>query len=184
VTLRRSLAAGTVALVAAAVLTACGFNYPTDRISNLTVGTDYRDGNVSILNAVVVSSAGNGGTFVATFVNKTIEDQQLTGISGDGTKVTSVEATPLTIKPQGLVNLANDGGYAVIGTFAIGDFVHLTFTFGDNSSVGIDVPVVPATGDYAGLDTATPSASPSASPSAAPSDSSSAASSATASPSS
>ena len=77
--LRRSLAAGTVGLVAIAVLTACGFNYPTDRISNLTVGTDYRDGNVAVLNAVVVSTAGNGGTFVATLVNNTDTEQQVTG---------------------------------------------------------------------------------------------------------
>ena len=163
--LRRSLAAGAVALSAAAVLTACGFNNPTDRISNLTVGTDYRDANVLVLNAVVVSASGNGGTFVATFVNNTDEEQTLSSITGDG-KVTTVDVTPLTIKPKGLVNLADEEGYAVSGTFAVGDFVRLIFAYADGSTYGLDVPVVAAEGDYAGLDTATPSASPSASPSA------------------
>jgi copper(I)-binding protein len=162
VNLRRILAAGTVGLVATAVLTACGFDYPTDRISNLTVGTDYRDGNVSVLNAVVVSTAGNGGTLIATLVNNTAEDQQVTGITGTG-KVTSVEMSPLTIKPNSLVNLANEGGYAVSGTFGVGDVVDLTFAFGDGTTAPMEVPVVADVGEWAGLDTATPSAAPSAS---------------------
>ena len=168
VNLRRSLAAGTVALAAAAVLTACGFNYPTDRISNLTVGTNYRDGNVSVLNAVVVSAADNSGTFIATFVNNTDQPQQVTNITGDG-EVTGVDVTPLTIKPKGLVNLADGGGYAVTGTFSPGDIVHLTFSLGDGSTFPLEVPVVLEAGDFAGLDTATPSASPSGSPSGSPS---------------
>jgi copper(I)-binding protein len=162
VNLRRILAAGTVGLVATAVLTACGFDYPTNRISNLTVGTDYRDGNVSVLNAVVVSTAGNGGTLIATLVNNTAEEQQLTGITGTG-KVTSVEMSPLTIKPNSLVNLANEGGYAVSGTFRVGDVVDLTFAFGDGTTAPMEVPVVADVGEWAGLDTATPSAAPSAS---------------------
>jgi hypothetical protein len=163
VNLRRILAAGTVGLVATAVLTACGFDYPTQRTTTgVTVGTDYRDGNVSVLNAVVVSDAGNGGTFVATLVNNTGSDQQVTGITGTG-KVTQVDVTPVTIKPHGLVNLANEGGFAVSGTFQIGDFLDLTVAFGDGTSADMEVPVVEASGDWAGYDTATPSASPSAS---------------------
>jgi hypothetical protein len=81
--------------------------------------------------------------------------------------VTQVDVRPLTIKPKGLVNLADEGGYAVSGTFAVGDFVHLTLQFGDGTSAGMDVPVVADTGEWAGLDTATPAASPSASESAA-----------------
>jgi hypothetical protein len=162
VNLRRSLAAGTVGLVATAVLTACGFDYPTDRINQITAGTSYRDGNVNVLNAAVVSTAGNGGTLVATFVNQTAEDQQLTGITGEG-DVTQVDVNPLTIPPNGLVNLAEEGGYAVSGTFALGDFVQLTFAFGDGTSAVLDVPVVADDGQWAGLDTATASASPTAS---------------------
>jgi hypothetical protein len=160
VNLRRSLAAGTVGLVATAVLTACGFNYPTDRINQITAGTSYRSGNVNVLNAAVVSTSGNGGTLVATFVNQTDQEQQLTGITGQG-DVTQVDVTPLTIPPNGLVNLAEQGGYAVSGTFALGDFVQLTFAFGDGTSAVLDVPVVADDGQWAGLDTATPSSSPS-----------------------
>jgi hypothetical protein len=167
VNLRRILAAGTVALATTAVLTACGFNYPTDRINQLTVGSDYRNGNVDVLNAAVVSSAGNGGTLVATFVNNTDQEQQLTGITGAG-KVTAVDVTPLTIEPQALVNLADQGGYAVTGTFGIGEYLNLRFEFGDGTTAVIEVPVVADDGDWQGLDTATPppSPSPSGSPSA------------------
>jgi hypothetical protein len=162
VNLRRILAAGTVGLVATAVLTACGFNYPTQRTTTgVTIGTDYRDGNVFVLNAVVVSAAGNGGTLIATLVNNTDQEQQLTGVTGTG-QVTSVEVTPLTIKPQGLVSLANQGGYAVSGTFRVGDVLDLTFAFGDGTTAAMEVPVVPDVGEWAGLDTATPSSSPSA----------------------
>lgn len=178
--LRRILASGTVGLVAIAVLTACGFNYPTDRISNLTVGTDYRDGNVSVLNTVVVSTAGNGGTLIATLVNNTNQVQQLTGVTGTGA-VTQVDVTPLTIRPNGLVNLADQGGYAVSGTFALGDVVDLTFAFSDGTTAAMEVPVVAATGEWTGLDTATPAASPSASSSTSPSGSPSASPSASAS---
>ena len=147
--------------MALAVLSACGFDYPTQRTTTgVTVGTDYRDGNVSVLNAVVVSDAGNGGTFVATLVNNTDSDQQVTGITGSGS-VTQVDVTPVTIKPHGLVNLANEGGFAVSGTFRIGDILDLTVAFGDGTSADMEVPVVAASGDWAGYDTATPSSSPS-----------------------
>jgi hypothetical protein len=161
VNLRRILAGGTVGLVVIAVLTACGFNYPTQKINLVTAGTDYRDGSVSVLNAAVVSSAGNGGTLIATLVNNTTEPAQLTGITATGG--VTVEAEPLTIKPSGLVSLANEGGYAVTGSFAVGDFLHLTFAFGDGSSAAFDVPVVADADQWSGLDTAVPSASASSS---------------------
>ena len=64
--LRRALALGTAGLAATAALSACGFNYPTDRINNLVAGVDDRSGTVEVLNAAVVSQSDNSGTFVAT----------------------------------------------------------------------------------------------------------------------
>lgn len=159
--LRRILAAGTVALAATAVLTACGFDYPTDRVNQLTVGTDYREGDVDVLNTVIVSSAGNGGTLLTTLVNNTDQEAQLTQVTSDDG--VTVEVTPVTIKPNGLVNLADQGGFAVTGSFAVGDYVDLTFDFGAGDTATLPVPVVADTGEWEGLDTATPSAAPSAS---------------------
>jgi hypothetical protein len=175
VKLRRSLAIGTVSLAATAALTACGFNYPTDRINNITSSANYRDGTVNVLNIVVVSKQDNAGTFIATFVNN---DQtkaiSLESMKGDGTAVAQVDATsfPISIPANGLVSLAAQGGIPVTGTFHAGGYVTLTLTFDDGESAAIDVPVVVDTGQWAGLDLSKPVAtstplgtSPSASPS-------------------
>ena len=173
---RRTLALGAAGIVATATLTACGFNYPTDRISNITPGVDYRDGSVDILNAVVVSKQPNSGTFVATFVNGSTTDTiTLQSVSGDNTAVTSTQATPFALPPGSLRNLATEGGIPVQGTFSPGQFVNLTFSFDDGETANLSVPVVLDNEQWTGLDTFTPSPSqsPSESPSASPSDSSS-----------
>lgn len=163
---RRALTLGAAGLVATATLTACGFSYPTDRINNLTAGVDYRDGTVEILNAVVVADQADRGTFVATFVNgSTNRSVSLQSVSGDNTAIANADASPFTLQPGSLRNLAADGGIPVSGTFALGQFVNLSFQFDDGETADLTVPVVQADGQWAGLDTSTPSASPSSSPS-------------------
>jgi hypothetical protein len=163
VNLRRTLALGTVGFVASAVLGACGFNYATDRINNITAAANYRDGTVDVLNAVIVSRRPNAGTFVAGFANndqtKTIG---FTGMSGDGTAIATVNAQPFPINPNSYVNLAAQGGIPVNGTFSAGQVVSLTLDFDDGESDTFDVPVVTDSGQWAGLDHAkqAPSSSP------------------------
>jgi copper(I)-binding protein len=174
VNLRRTLTLGTVGLVASGVLGACGFNYATDRINNITAAANYRDGTVEVLNAVIVSRRPDAGTFVAGFANndqtKTIS---FTGMTGDGTAVANVDAAqPFPIDPNGYVNLAAEGGIPVNGTFTAGQVVTLTLAFDDGESATFDVPVVTDAGQWAGLDHAkqSPSSSPAApSSSASPS---------------
>jgi hypothetical protein len=176
VNLRRSLALGAAGLAAMVALSACGFSYPTDRINNLTAGVNDRNGSVDILNAVVVARQANTGTFVATFVNgsptKTIS---LQSASGDNTAISTVDAPSFTLLPGTLRNLAADKGFPVSGTFALGQFVNISFQFDDGETANLSVPVVADDGQWAGLDIATPS--PSTSPSTSPSASSSASSS-------
>jgi len=172
VNVRRTVALGMVGLSATAALSACGFDYPTDRINNLTAGYDYREGTVDILNAAVVARQPDSGTFVATFVNNSqSKTVTLQSVSGDNTAIGQVDARSIAIKPNSLVNLAAKKGIPVDGTFALGQFVNLTFQFDDGESAAISVPVVTDTGQWAGLDISTPSASPSTtgSPSASPS---------------
>ena len=167
---RRTLALGAAGLVATATLTACGFNYPTDKINNLTQGVDYRDGNVDVLNAVVVAKQPNSGTFIATFVNGSpTQTVALQSVSGDNTAISHVQPTSFTLEPGTLLNLATDGGIPVSGTFALGQFVNLTFQFDNGETANLTVPVVLDDGQWAGLDTSTPSATPSATPAATPS---------------
>lgn len=170
---RRAFALGAAGLAATATLTACGFNYPTDQISNITSGVNYREGNVDILNAVVVAKEPNAGTFVATFVNNTnTVPIALQSVSGDNTAISNTQATPFTLQPNSLRNLATEGGgIPVSGTFSLGQFVNLTFQFDDGDTANMAVPVVLDEGQWAGLDISSPSASPSASPTTSPSSS-------------
>lgn len=160
--LRRTFALGAVGLMASGILGACGFNYATDRINSITSAANYRDGTVDVLNAAIVSKAPNAGTFVAGFANndqaKTIT---LTDISGDGTAVSTVNVDPLAIPANGFVNLAAQGGIPVTGTFSPGQYVSLTLTYDDGESATLNVPVVldDGQGQWAGLDTSTPSSS-------------------------
>jgi hypothetical protein len=161
VNLRRTLTLGTVGLVAAGVLGACGFNYATDRINNITAAANYRDGTVEVLNAAIVSRRPDAGTFVAGFANN---DQattiSFTGMTGDGTAVANVDAAqPFPIDPNGYVNLAADGGIPVNGTFTAGQVVTLTLSFDNGENATFDVPVVTDGGQWTGLDHAKQSAS-------------------------
>jgi hypothetical protein len=160
VNLRRPLALGAAGLAATAALSACGFDYPTDRINNLTAGVNDRDGTVDILNAVVVAKEANSGTFVATFVNGSpTKAISLQSASGDNTAISSVDTTPFTLQPNTLRNLAAKKGMPVSGTFSLGQFVNISFQFDDGETANLSVPVVADDGQWAGLDIATPSAS-------------------------
>ena len=166
--LRRTLATASAGLALIAALGACGFDYPTDKVNNVTAGTNYRSGTVDVLNAAIVSKTDNLGTFVATFVN-TSQDTPITvtSMAGDGSAVGSVDVQPFPIKPNGLVNLADGGGIAVQGTFTKGQFITLSIEFDNGETATLEVPVVDDDGYWEGLDTATPS------PTASPSDTSS-----------
>lgn len=171
--LRRTLAIGTVSLAATAALTACGFNYPTDRINDITAAANDRSGTVNVLNAVVVSKQDNAGTFIATFVNND-QTKQVTfeGMKGDGSTVTPISTQPIPIAANGLVSLAAVGGIPITGTFHAGGYVTLTLSFDDGESAAIDVPVVVDSGQWAGLDVSKPVASSTplgSSPSSSPS---------------
>ena len=183
--LRRNiaLAAGALVLTATPVLTACGFNYATDRVYTPAAGVNNRDASVDVLGAVIVSAQDDSGTFIASFANNNA-DQEATVQSLSGAGSTPVQADafpPVTIPAGGLVNLATTGGFRVTGTFKAGDFVPVTIAFGNGQRVNMDVPVVTDTGTYAGLDTSSSSAAtPSESPSTSPSESASASPSASA----
>jgi hypothetical protein len=164
VNLRRTFALGTAGLAATLMLTACGFNYPTDRINNLTSGVNDRSGTVDVLNAAIVSKKDGQGTFIAGFANQDISKAvKVTGMNGNQS-VTQVSFKPFTIKPNGFVNLASKGGIPMFGTFKLGQFVGVTINYDNGETSSLSVPVVDDSGQWAGLDIATPS--PTSSPTA------------------
>lgn len=164
----RALAATSLLLVVPA-LASCGFNYPTNRVYTPAAGVNFSDGTVDVLNAAIVSKGADAGTFVASFANG---DQthaiSLAAMSGDQGVLDTVTVDSFPIPPNGLVNLANGGGIGVQGTFKPGQFVTVSLTFDDGSTATDQVPVVDDGGQWAGLDTATPSAGTSPAPSATP----------------
>ena len=170
-TLRRSMALAVGGLVLTTpLLTSCGFNYATDRVYTPASGVNNRDASVDVLGAVIVSAQDDSGTFIATFVNNSTDEKNtvdsLAGASGNTIQANSF--SPIQLEPgndpKGLVNLATEGGIQVSGSFKAGDFVPVTVSFGNGERVSMDVPVVTNTGDYAGLDSSSPSTSPSESP--------------------
>jgi hypothetical protein len=156
--LRRSTALLVGALlIAVPGLTSCsatGRDAATNRDDNQIVpGASNRDATVDVLNAVIVSKADGSGTFIATLVNNSADaDNTMASLSGLSIKV--ADFTPVSIPLRGLVNLASsDQGIPVTGDFSAGSYVAVTVGLGSGESVDLNVPVVPDSGDFAGLDT-------------------------------
>ena len=170
---RRNIAlALTGAVLAVPALTSCGFNYATDRVYTPAAGTNHQDASVDVLGAVIVSGQDDSGTFIASFANNAIDEEvSVESLSGGGTTIQAESFEPIAIPPGGIVNLADEGGIPVTGTFSAGDFVPLTISFSNGERATLKVPVVPNEGDFADLDTSASSASPS--DSASPSESAS-----------
>ena len=158
--------AAIAALALAPVLAACGFNAPTDQVYQAAEGVNDRDGQVDVLNALIVSGEDGSGTLAANLVNNdTTTADQLTGVTGTGVTVpASVFSGPgaakaFAIPAGGALNLATDGRITVEGTgVTAGAFVRLTLTFANGESSSLRVPVVRNDGDY--VDVPLPSASP------------------------
>jgi hypothetical protein len=150
--LRRTLALATGALALTA-LTSCGFNYATDRPYTPSNGVNHQEGSVDIINAVIVSTEEGSGTFVATLSNKdNDEPATFEGLEASGeSDIQAEEFEAVEIPPGGLVNLAEEGAVPVTGSFAAGDFVEVSLTFG-SEVVDMDVIVVTNCGVFAGID--------------------------------
>ncbi len=157
----RGIAAGALVL---AVPSLAGCSFATDAVYTPAPGANDRDGQVDVLNAVIVSNKDGEGTFIATFSNNkdaTFADgfkdatDTLTGLDGDFTATLPTEA--ITVPSGGRTTLSsaqNDvAGIPVDGAFGLGDFVEVTLTFANAGKVTIKVPVVCNGNHFAGQDT-------------------------------
>jgi hypothetical protein len=174
---RRSfrLVAGALVL-AAPLLTSCGFGKATDRVYTPAAGTNERTQDIKVLSAVVVSAQPDSGTFIATFSNSadSLDAVTFDGLQGAGewTDLQVGDVDQADIPARGFVNLADGGGVPIDGDFFPGDVMSLTLTFGNGQSTTMGVPVVYACDEWTGLDSSASSAgSSSSSPSASASES-------------
>jgi hypothetical protein len=143
-------------VLAAPALSSCGvsFDAQTDQVYNPAVGVDDRDGNVDVLNALIVSGTDGSGTVVASLVNNDqVDDDTLRSVAGAGADA-GLKVTPggkTAIAAGSLLNLAKEGSITVRGQrVRPGNFVELTFNFDRGEAATLKVPVVSADNpDYA-----------------------------------
>lgn len=153
---RRTLRITSGALLLAAALSSCGFDYATDRVNSLTAGTFDRSADVDILNAVVVSEHGGSGTLIGLLANRPgesgVEPGVLTSVTSDVSEQ-APKIEPVEVAPGAAVQLG-EAGIRIDGDFEAGDFIDVTFTFENGEEVEFGVPVMTACHEYEGLDNA------------------------------
>lgn len=152
--LRRTLALLSGALLLTAPLSACGFDKATDRVNNIAAGVTDRDASLDVLNAVIVSAEEGSGTFIATFVNNDTEEEATVEALEGSESARVADFSPITVDPGGLLNLAaeEEEGVAVEGEVAAGAVVPMRVQLSGGELIELDVPVVPACGEFEGLD--------------------------------
>ncbi len=166
---RRKLTLSVAAiLLAVPGVSACGFNYATDKENTIVNGTSNKDGTVDVLNALIVSAEPGSGTFIATLSNNdTSQAISLESLDFGSSSTTQVaDFSPIEVPAHGLVNMADGQGIKVTGEFEAGEFVGVTLSFDNGESAEMDVHVVSDDDEYSGLDNGTGEPSPAATESA------------------
>ena len=174
---RSSFRASAAAALAVLALAGCGVNFgaQTDQVYTPADGENSRDGQVDVLNALIVSDTPGSGRLIGALVNNDPEaDDALVDVSGAGedSAVTFTLTSGDTTIPAGrLVQLADEDAatIAVSGdpeAFEAGGFVRVTFTFENADEVELNLPVLEPGETYA--DVEIPSATEPESPSESP----------------
>lgn len=162
---RPTAIAGTLlALVtAAATLSSCGFDYPTDRVNTIAAGVNNREGHVNVLGLRILATAPGDGRLIGALANNLTESASLTGISSPA-DVSADKFKPIEVPGSGAINLATyKEQIALTGGFTAGDVVPLELTFDNGQSVSLDVPVVKRCFQYTAVPTESAQATESAS---------------------
>ncbi|MBM0126013.1 hypothetical protein [Pimelobacter simplex] len=159
--LRRSALAGLLlAVVPATALSACGFDYPTDRVNTIAAGVNDRTGDVDALGIRVLATAKGEGRLIGALSNNLREDASLDAVSSTA-GVTTGDFEPIEVAGRGTVNLATSAVVPLSGNFTAGDVIPLDLTFSDGTTLSLDVPVVKPCFQYTQVPTDLASESPS-----------------------
>lgn len=149
--LRRVALALCALTLSVAPLTACS-GWATERNYTPAAGANNRDGAVDVLGAVIVSGTPGKGVFIASLVNSDPDEAvSLTGLTGTAAGLTFKDASA-DIPPHGIANLADTGGIEVTGDFEAGQYKEVTVELSTGESVTLNVPVMPPTDEFEGLD--------------------------------
>ena len=173
-TRRRTVTAAAAAFLAVPALSACGvsFGAQTDQPYQPSDGVIERSGDVDVLNALVVSATPGSGRLVVGLVNGADEDDELTGVVGEGDDPATFElGTGETTIPAGeLLDLSDEDAVVVSVTGSEdavlpGKFVRLTLQFESADDVTVNVPVLAQNEDYQDVELPGAEGSASATPS-------------------
>lgn len=145
---------------AAATLSSCGFDYPTDRVNTIAAGVNNREGDVKALGIRVLASAKGEGRLIGALVNNGAEDASLTGVTAPDGGITADEFEPIEVAPNANVNLSTaEQQVPLTGDFTAGNVITLAFTFSNGQSFSLDVPVVKRCFQYTEIPTEAASSS-------------------------
>jgi hypothetical protein len=152
------VAVGLAPALASCSLGTSNFDAQTNQFYTPAEGVNERSGGVDVLNALVVSDGDGRGRFIAGLVNNSdTTDDALTQVqgSGDSSDITGSLQTPIDVPADGFVQLADQGVEPVMlegEPIVPGDFVELTITFQQADAITIELPVVTAEDDFAGVE--------------------------------
>lgn len=149
--LRRPALVASAMVLSIAPLAGCA-GWASEREYTQAAGANDRDGDVDVLNALIVSAEpGKGTVYTALVNNLTDEDATLVSITSVDGAATFEQEGPIEIPARGIAKV-EDSGVTATGDFEAGQVVDVTFTFEGAQSVTIGMPVVPATHEFEGLD--------------------------------
>jgi hypothetical protein len=159
---RRALTTA-AALVLAVSLAGCT-SHATDFIYTPAQGVNNRDGDVDVLNALIVSAEEGEGRLIAGLANNDLEEgDELTGVSGAGEDAgiqVQLEGGETEIRAGGFLQLAEDDAARITvsgDAIQAGAFVRVTLEFERAEPVEVHVPVIEPGEDFADVVGATPS---------------------------
>jgi hypothetical protein len=133
------------------------FDAQTNQIYNPAEGVNDRTSSMDVLDALIVSDEAGRGRFIAGLVNDSRStDDALTSVQGAGkdAAIKGSLATPIDVVPNGYVQLADDGVKPVVlegDPIVPGTFVEVTISFQEADAVTMELPVVTAEDDFAGI---------------------------------
>jgi copper(I)-binding protein len=170
--IRRAVATAVV-VIATAALSGCGssFNAQTDQIYQPAVGSNNRESQVYVLNALLVTG-GTSGALVAGLLNEADTEDALTGVTAKANNGNDLTATivgdQIPLPSRSLVRLSQDADVAISASDAAelgaGGSISVTFTFRNADPVTLDAPIVSKEGPYIDVPLPTPSVSSSPAP--------------------
>jgi hypothetical protein len=151
-----------------AVLSGCAANFgaQTQVRYQPGVGTDERNGDVYVLNAVVVADSAGTGTVVTNMISQ-VRDDYLTDFTASSLEGGVLDTSKLPAVTDGSANAPTDGVSLPLQTsvklpdaallqvegpaVTPGSFVSLSLTFQEAAPLQLQVPVVSRSGAYSGI---------------------------------